>query len=78
MIMLMMLMVINTIFPVVSSLGAYLILKLQGAALIGGQRLIERGAYFKVSVCLYERRHMIKNGMGRGREQEKAIFIPSS
>ena len=38
----------NTVFPLISTTGAYLILKLCGAALIGGRHLNEGGPYFKV------------------------------
>ena len=37
-----------TVFPLVSTLGLYLILNLVGALLIRGQRLKKGGAYFKV------------------------------
>ena len=38
-----------SLFPLISTLGLYLISKLVGAVLIRGQRLKEGGAYFKVS-----------------------------
>ena len=38
----------NIVFPLKSTPGAYLILKLEGAALIGGWRLKEGGPNFKV------------------------------
>ena len=37
-----------TVFPLISTLGLYLILNLAGALLIRGQRLKEGGAYLKV------------------------------
>ena len=37
-----------TVFPLVSTLGLYLILNLVGALLIRGQRLKKVSAYFKV------------------------------
>ena len=37
-----------TVFPLLSTLGLYLILNLAGALLIRGQCLKEGGAYFKV------------------------------
>ena len=41
-----------TIFPLISTTGAYLILKLQGATLMGRQRLEEEGVYFKAEEFL--------------------------
>ena len=38
-----------TLFPLISTLGLYLISNLVGAVLIRGQRLKEGGTYFKVS-----------------------------
>ena len=37
-----------TIFPVISSPGAHLVIQLSGGALIGGWCLKECGTYFKV------------------------------
>ena len=34
-------------FPLINTTGGYFISKLQGAELIGGWRLKERGTYFK-------------------------------
>ena len=38
----------STVFPLMSAPGAYIILKVEGVALIGGRRLKEGGAYFQV------------------------------
>ena len=43
----------STVIPVISALGAYLISKLAGAAHLGGWRLIEDGAYFKVRTAIH-------------------------
>ena len=40
--------ILHTVFPQISALGAYLILKLSGAVLIRGRRLKEGGVYSRV------------------------------